>query len=70
MRFIEKLSTFNATQSRALRLGLTQVHAVTANLTETKMLDGFRLAQASSEMKNKSFNSYFFNAYCIKYKFD
>lgn len=47
----EVLDIFNVAQAHALSLGLTQVHAVTANPTETTMLDAFRLANASGDMK-------------------
>jgi len=47
----EILDAFKLAQSHALSLGLTQVHAVTANPLETNMLDAFRYARAKDEMK-------------------
>ncbi len=47
----EILDTFELAQSHALSLGLTQVNAVTANPTETTMLDAFRLAEERGAMK-------------------
>jgi len=47
----ETLDAFKLAQSHALSLGLTQVHAVTANPLETNMLDAFRYARAKDEMK-------------------
>lgn len=41
----EMLETFEAAQSHALSLGLTQVHAVTGNPNEADRLDYFRLAR-------------------------
>jgi predicted amidohydrolase YtcJ len=45
------LETFIAAQSHALSLGLTQIHAVTAHPTETKMLGDFRMARDRGLMK-------------------
>lgn len=53
----EVLNTFRLAQSHALSLGLTQVHAVTANETETTMLDAFRLAEKRGVMKIRAFVS-------------
>ena len=53
----ERLEIFDAAQSHALSLGLTQVHAVTANETETTMLGAFRLAENSGLMKIRAFVS-------------
>ncbi len=47
----ELLAAFDLAQSHALSLGLTQVHAVTANPNETTMLDAFRLAHYHGVMK-------------------
>lgn len=53
----EILKIFEMAQSHALSLGLTQVHAVTANETETTMLDAFRLADSRGLMKIRAFVS-------------
>ncbi len=45
------LETSIAAQSHALSLGLTQIHAVTAHPTETKMLGDFRMAHSRGLMK-------------------
>lgn len=47
----ELLETFQLAQSHALRLGLTEVHAVTSGPNETDMLDAFRLARDRGLMK-------------------
>ena len=47
----EVLKAFELAQSHALSLGLTQVHAVTANPNETAMLGAFRLAHDRGAMK-------------------
>lgn len=47
----EVLQAFELAQNHALSLGLTKVHAVTANPTETSMLDDFRLAHRRGKMK-------------------
>ncbi len=47
----EMLERFAAAQSHALSLGLTQVHAVTANPNEARRLDYFRLARERGLMK-------------------
>lgn len=51
----EVLDAFELAQSHALSLGLTQVHAVTANPTETTMLDAFRLAEERGVMKIRAY---------------
>ncbi|MEP5567924.1 MAG: amidohydrolase [Halioglobus sp.] len=53
----EVLEVFELAQSHALSLGLVQVHAVTANETETKMLEAFRLAEDRGVMKIRAFVS-------------
>lgn len=53
----EVLEAFQLAQSHALSLGLTQVHAVTANETETTMLDAFRLADDRGVMKIRAYVS-------------
>lgn len=45
------LEAFELAQSRALSLGVTQVHAVTASPNETAMLSAFRLAHERGLMK-------------------
>ncbi len=47
----EMLERFDAAQSHALSLGLTQVHAVTANPNELGQLDDLRLARERDLMK-------------------
>ena len=47
----EMLEMFSAAQAHALSLGLTQVHAVTANPNEQSLLDYFRLARERGLMK-------------------
>ncbi len=47
----ELLAAFELAQSHALSLGLTQVHAVTANANDTTMLDAFRLVHERGAMK-------------------
>jgi len=47
----ELLESFERAQAHALSLGLTQVHAVTANATETWMLDALQLAHGRGLMK-------------------
>jgi len=47
----ETLQAFEAAQSMALRNGVTQVHAVTANATETTLLDAFVLALERGRMR-------------------
>lgn len=49
------LDMFTLAQDHALSLGLTKVHAVTANPTETNMLDHFRMAKASGKMKLRAY---------------
>ncbi len=47
----ELLQAFGAAQSHALRVGVTQVHAVTLDANDTEMLDVFRLARERGLMK-------------------
>lgn len=47
----ELLAAFDAAQSHALAAGLTGVHAVTSNPTETWMLDAFRRAREQGSLK-------------------
>jgi len=51
----ELLDAFKLAQEHALSLGLTQVHAVTANPNETTMIDTFRLAHKRGEMKLRAY---------------
>jgi predicted amidohydrolase YtcJ len=51
----ENLDAFKLAQDHALSLGLTQVHAVTANPNETAMIDTFRLAHKNGDMKIRAY---------------
>ena len=53
----EILEVFELAQSHALSLGLVQIHAVTANETETTMLEAFRLAKDRGVLKIRAFVS-------------
>lgn len=53
----EVLDTFRLAQDHALSLGLTKVHAVSANETETNMLNAFRLADERGVMMIRAYVS-------------
>lgn len=47
----ETIEIFELAQAHALSLGLTQVHAVTGNPTETEMFEAFKIAKDAGVMK-------------------
>lgn len=51
----EVVAAIKAAQAHALSLGITQVHAVTANANEVTMLDAFRTAHREGELKIRAY---------------
>ncbi|MEM7358149.1 MAG: amidohydrolase [Pseudomonadota bacterium] len=51
----EVVDAIKAAQQHALSLGVTQVHAVTANANEVTMLDAFRLAHQQGELQMRAY---------------
>lgn len=51
----QTLQAFELAQGHALRLGVTQVHAMTANPTEKSMIEDFKLAFDSGKMKIRAY---------------